>query len=101
MESLQQIPATMPENTGLINLEKEEVLSDNIGYKARLRQLPEVQNMTNEIDITNSNSILAFRTVRLKLHAGIEMGFLVLPAFLGRIAAYYLNFLDKNKIQPN
>lgn len=60
MEQLQQVSATMSENTGLINLEKEEVLSDNIGYKARLRQLPEVQNMTNEIDITNSNSILAF-----------------------------------------
>lgn len=59
MESLQQVPAVMPENTGLINLEKEEVLSDNLGYKARLRELPEVQNMTNAIDITNSNSILA------------------------------------------
>lgn len=37
-----------------------EVLTDNVAYKQRLRALPEVQNLTNEIDITNVNSILAF-----------------------------------------
>lgn len=46
--------------TELIDLEKEEVVTNNTGYKERLRHLPEVQNMTNEINIYDSNSILAF-----------------------------------------
>ncbi|MBZ2024912.1 toxic anion resistance protein [Streptococcus sanguinis] len=43
-----------------LELAKPEVLADNLAYKQKLRSLPEVQNLTNEIDITNVNSIMAF-----------------------------------------
>lgn len=35
-------------------------IADNTNYKERLKQLPEVQNLTNEININDSNSILQF-----------------------------------------
>lgn len=37
-----------------------EVIKNNDSYKLQLRSLPEVQNLTNEIDINDSNSILQF-----------------------------------------
>lgn len=46
--------------TNEMQMTQPEVLTDNAAYKQRLRALPEVQNLTNEIDITNVNSILAF-----------------------------------------
>ena len=46
--------------TNEMQMTQPEVLTDNVAYKQRLRALPEVQNLTNEIDITNVNSILAF-----------------------------------------
>lgn len=50
-----------PEAQGVtLDTSKPEVLADNTGYKQRLRQLPEVQNMTNEINISDPNSILSF-----------------------------------------
>lgn len=46
--------------TNEMQMTQPEVLTDNAAYKQRLRALPEVQNLTNEIDITNVNSILVF-----------------------------------------
>ncbi len=46
--------------TNEMQMTQPEVITDNVAYKQRLRALPEVQNLTNEIDITNVNSILAF-----------------------------------------
>lgn len=46
--------------TNEMQMTQPEVLTDNAAYKQRLRALPEVQNLTNEIDITNVNSILTF-----------------------------------------
>lgn len=43
-----------------IDISKTDVLADNAGYKLKLRQLPEVQNMTSLININDTNSILAF-----------------------------------------
>lgn len=45
-----------------VELQKEQpaILSDNAGYKAKLRQDPEVQALTNEINIQDTNSILQF-----------------------------------------
>lgn len=37
-----------------------EVISDNQSYKEKLKLLPEVQQLTNEINITDTNSILQF-----------------------------------------
>lgn len=50
------------ENAG-IDLEKPEMpaeMQDNSAYKENLKKLPEVQNLTNEIDIQDSNTILRF-----------------------------------------
>ena len=46
----------------LLTLEKETpaVLANNQDYKLKLRMLPEVEELTNEITITDSNSILQF-----------------------------------------
>ena len=60
MEFSNQAVSATNEQTGLIDLTKEPVLADNLGYKERLKQLPEVQNLTNEINIQDSNSILMF-----------------------------------------
>lgn len=48
------------DNTSLINIEKEDIITNNEGYKERLRQLPEVRSMTNEISIDDMNTILSF-----------------------------------------
>ena len=50
-------PMTVDEN--LIN-NSNEILADPTAYKKRLRNLPEVQNLTNEIDIQNVNSVATF-----------------------------------------
>lgn len=45
-----------------LNLQKptEEMFANNSGYKQKLRAMPEVQNITNEIDVNDVNSILKF-----------------------------------------
>lgn len=46
-----------------VDMEKPEmpaVVADNQNYKLQLRALPEVQNLTNELDIQDTNSILQF-----------------------------------------
>lgn len=45
-----------------LNIQKElpPEISNNQGYKEKLKLLPEVQNLTNEIDINDTNSILQF-----------------------------------------
>lgn len=50
----------MSQEVVLIDTTKEPVLQDNQSYKLALRQLPEVQNMTGEINIQDANSILYF-----------------------------------------
>lgn len=60
MDVLNQATSATNEQTGLIDLTKEPVLDDNLGYKEHLKQLPEVQNLTNEINVLDSNSILMF-----------------------------------------
>lgn len=50
----------MSQEVVLIDTTKEPVLQDNQSYKVALRQLPEVQNMTGEINIQDANSILYF-----------------------------------------
>lgn len=50
----------MSQEVVLIDTSKEPVLQDNQSYKLALRQLPEVQNMTGEINIQDANSILYF-----------------------------------------
>lgn len=54
--------ATQPAQTQEITLDtqKPEVLADNSGYKQKLRAMKEVQDLTNEINIQDTNSILAF-----------------------------------------
>lgn len=37
-----------------------EVMTNNDAYKERLKQLPEVQNLTNEINIADVNSVIVF-----------------------------------------
>lgn len=37
-----------------------EVMTNNDAYKERLKQLPEVQNLTNEINIMDVNSVIVF-----------------------------------------
>lgn len=44
----------------LVSVAKNDIMSDVAAYKQELRQLPEVKNLTSEIDISNGNSILAF-----------------------------------------
>ena len=41
-------------------VQEADSFKDVTAYKEKLRALPEVQNLTNEIDINNVNSILAF-----------------------------------------
>lgn len=50
-------PMTVDES--LIN-NSNEILADPEAYKKRLRTLPEVQNLTNEIDIQDVNSVATF-----------------------------------------
>lgn len=50
-------PMTVDES--LIN-NSNEILADPKAYKKRLRNLPEVQNLTNEIDIQDVNSVATF-----------------------------------------
>lgn len=50
----------MEQEIAVIDMKKEPVLQDNQSYKLALRQLPEVQNMTGEINIQDANSILYF-----------------------------------------
>ena len=50
-------PMTVDES--LIN-NSNEILADPEAYKKRLRNLPEVQNLTNEIDIQDVNSVATF-----------------------------------------
>lgn len=40
--------------------EAPEMMVNNLAYKEELRKLPEVQNLTNEIDIQDPNTILKF-----------------------------------------
>ena len=49
----------MTVNESLIN-NSNEILADPEAYKKRLRNLPEVQNLTNEIDIQDVNSVATF-----------------------------------------
>lgn len=48
------------EQTVVVDLAKEPIFSNNSSYKEQLRQLPEVQSMTNEINIQDADSILMF-----------------------------------------
>ena len=56
------------ENNGVLLAEEQlikddnlpTVVTDNTAYKEMLKRLPEVQNMTSQIDINNQNSILLF-----------------------------------------
>ena len=48
------------EQTVVVDLAKEPIFADNLSYKEQLRQLPEVQNMTNEINVQDADSILMF-----------------------------------------
>lgn len=50
----------MSQEVVIIDTTKEPVLQDNQSYKMALRQMPEVQNMTGEINIQDANSILYF-----------------------------------------
>lgn len=50
----------MAQEVAIIDVTKEPALQDNQSYKMALRQLPEVQNMTGEINIQDANSILYF-----------------------------------------
>lgn len=43
-----------------VDTTKQEIITDNSNYKLRLRELPEVKNLTNEISVDNPNSILTF-----------------------------------------
>ena len=56
--------ATMPENNSIVlNVEKEpipEMIINNNEYKEKLKLLPEVQALTNQINIQDSNTILQF-----------------------------------------
>lgn len=56
--------ATQPAQTQTqeitLDTQKPEVLADNSGYKQKLRAMKEVQDLTNEINIQDTNSILAF-----------------------------------------
>lgn len=60
MELSNQAVSAANEQTGLIELTEEPAFSDNYNYKEELKKLPEVQNLTNEINIQDSNSILMF-----------------------------------------
>lgn len=50
----------MSQEVVIIDTTKEPVLQDNQSYKMALRQMPEVQNLTGEINIQDANSILYF-----------------------------------------
>lgn len=50
-----------PNQTGeTLELKKPAIIEDNQAYKLRLRETPEVKTLTNEIQLDNLNSILAF-----------------------------------------
>lgn len=50
-----------PETTGInLEMEKPPEMQDVTAYKQKLRTLPEVQTMTNEINIQEPNSVLEF-----------------------------------------
>ncbi len=48
------------EQAVVVDLTKEPIFADNQSYKEHLKLLPEVQNMTNEINIQDTDSILMF-----------------------------------------
>lgn len=52
----------MQEQEVVLDMQKElpAEMTDNQNYKEKLKLLPEVQNLTNEIDINDTNSILQF-----------------------------------------
>ena len=54
-------PAADPNAQGIqLDTQKPEVLADPLAYKQRLRAMKEVQDLTNEINIQDTNSILQF-----------------------------------------
>lgn len=53
-------PATTQTQEITLDTQKPEVLADNSAYKQKLRAMKEVQDLTNEINIQDTNSILAF-----------------------------------------
>jgi len=58
-QNAQAAPA--PDATGVeLNIEKPAEMANQAEYKARLRAAPEVQNLTNEINIQDPGSILIF-----------------------------------------
>ena len=48
------------ENNVELQLQKAEVFDNHLVYKEKLKNLPEVKALTNEIDVRNSNTILSF-----------------------------------------
>ena len=54
-------PAADPNAQGIqLDTQKPEILADPLAYKQRLRAMKEVQDLTNEINIQDTNSILQF-----------------------------------------
>lgn len=53
-------PAATQTQEITLDTQKPEVLADNSAYKQKLRAMKEVQDLTNEINIQDTNSILAF-----------------------------------------
>lgn len=58
--SIRRIFMDTKEQAVVVDLTKEPILADNQSYKEQLKLLPEVQNMTNEINIQDADSILMF-----------------------------------------
>ena len=48
------------ENNVELQLQKAEVFDNHLVYKEKLKNLPEVKALTNEIDVRNPNTILSF-----------------------------------------
>lgn len=48
------------ENNVELQLQKAEVFDNHLVYKEKLKNLPEVKSLTNEIDVRNPNTILSF-----------------------------------------
>lgn len=57
MGESQEVQTTAPVQ---LDTQKPESLSDPLAYKQKLRQLKEVQDLTNEINIQDTNSIIQF-----------------------------------------
>lgn len=55
-----QATQTAPEALDIQKPEAPEMMTNNTAYKEELRKLPEVQALTNEIDIQDPNTILKF-----------------------------------------